>query len=123
MNKVIQVGGLTKDPQLEYANGTEICKFSIAVETTKKDKNAEYIRWTVFGKQAENLCKYMKKGRQIAIEGHQVSGDYTNREGKKVYTQDNIADRIQYLGGGESKKEPEQQTFDNYEQAYDDIPF
>lgn len=126
MNTIQQIGRLTKDPVLEYAGNIPICKFTIALDSTKKDKQAEFIRWTVFDKQAENLCKYMSQGRQIAVIGHQVSGSYKSKEGKTIYTQDNIADRIEYLGSAEEKKpdlQPAAPQYEGFQQAYDDIPF
>ena len=84
-----------------------VTKFTIAVDRFSKDKGADFIRVTVFGKQAENVCRYMDKGRMIAVEGSLQTGSYKDRDGKTVYTQDVIANHTEFLGGN---SEPREQT-------------
>lgn len=100
MNKVILTGRLTAKPELNYTQSQmAVTKFTIAVDRFSKDKGADFIRVTVFGKQAENVCRYMDKGRQIAVEGSLQTGSYKDRDGKTVYTQDVIANHTEFLGG------------------------
>lgn len=109
MNSVILIGRLTKKPELEYTAGnTPVTKFTIAVDRDKKDEDADFIRITVFGRQAENVCRFMDKGRQISVMGRIQTGSYQDKNtGKTVYTTDIIANRIEFLGGKtESKPEP-----------------
>lgn len=107
MNSVILIGRLTKKPELEYTAGnTPVTKFTIAVDRDKKDEDADFIRITVFGRQAENVCRFMDKGRQISVMGRIQTGSY-QKDGKTVYTTDVIANRVEFLGGKtESKPEP-----------------
>lgn len=108
MNKVILTGRLTAKPELNYTQSQmAVTKFTIAVDRFSKDKGADFIRVTVFGKQAENVCRYMDKGRMIAVEGSIQTGSYKDREGKTVYTQDVIANHTEFLGGN---SEPREQT-------------
>jgi single-strand DNA-binding protein len=99
MNNVILIGRLTKDPELRYmqSDNTAIAKFTLAVDRAKKDET-DFIRITVFGKQAENCDKYLKKGRQAAVQGRLQTGSYT-KDGHTVYTTDVIASRVEFLGG------------------------
>jgi single-strand DNA-binding protein len=108
MNKVILTGRLTAKPELNYTQSQmAVTKFTIAVDRFSKDKGADFIRVTVFGKQAENVCRYMDKGRMIAVEGSLQTGSYKGRDGKTVYTQDVIANHTEFLGGN---SEPREQT-------------
>ena len=107
MNSVILIGRLTKKPELEYTAGnTPVTKFTIAVDRDKKDDDTDFIRITVFGRQAENVCRFMDKGRQISVMGRIQTGSY-QKDGKTVYTTDVIANRVEFLSGKtESKPEP-----------------
>ena len=105
MNQVMLIGNLTRDPELRYstgANQTAICRFSIAVNEGFGDKQrTDYPSIVVFGKQAENCDKYLAKGRKVAIVGRLQTGSYENKEGRKVYTTEVIANRVEFLGGGQ----------------------
>ena len=108
MNKVILTGRLTAKPELNYTQSQmAVTKFPIAVDRFSKDKGADFIRVTVFGRQAENICRYMDKGRMIAVEGSLQTGSYKDRDGKTVYTTDIIANHTEFLGGN---SEPREQT-------------
>ena len=108
MNKWIGIGRLTAKPELNYTQSQmAVTKFTIAVDRFSKDKGADFIRVTVFGRQAENICRYMDKGRMIAVEGSLQTGSYKDRDGKTVYTQDVIANHTEFLGGN---SEPREQT-------------
>ena len=77
MNKWVGIGRITAKPELNYtANQTAVTKFTIAVDRQTKDGGADFIRVTAFGRQAENICRYMDKGRQIAVEGRITTGFY-----------------------------------------------
>ena len=131
MNKWVGIGRITAKPELNYtANQTAVTKFTIAVDRQTKDGGADFIRVTVFGRQAENICRYMDKGRQIAVEGRITTGSYKNKDGKTVYTQDVVIDHSDFLGGN---SEPREQTARQIEEDAsallglnslpDDIPF
>lgn len=100
MNSVCLIGNLTKDPEVRYTTGsnqTAVGRFSIAVEDGYGEKKrTSYIPVTVFGKQAENCQKYLYKGSKIAVKGRIQTGSY-EKEGRKIYTTDVIADQIEFL--------------------------
>lgn len=109
MNKVFLIGRLTKDPDLRYTQqGQAVVSFSLAVDRgLSKQKRqemesmnrptADFPRITVWGVQAENVSRYLKKGNQCAIDGRIQTGSYQDKDGKMVYTTDVIADRVEFL--------------------------
>ncbi len=105
MNSVILIGRLARDPELSYTPNTQtaMCRFTIAVDRPRRqgeDQGADFIRITVWGRQAETCDRYLSKGRQVAVMGRIQTGSYKNREGVTVYTTDVVADRVEFLGSG-----------------------
>ena len=108
MNSVILIGRLTNKPELSYTANTQTAcgRFTLAVDRPKRDgedQGADFIRITVWGRQAETCERYLDKGRQVAVHGRIQTGSYTNREGQKVYTTDVVADRVEFLGGSQGE--------------------
>ena len=106
INKVILVGNLGNDPEMKYtAGGMAVCTLSLATTSVRKDKDGQQIEKTewhrvkLFGKLGEIAGEYLKKGRQVYIEGRIEYGEY-EKDGVKRYTTDIIADEMQMLGGG-----------------------
>ena len=104
MNKVILMGRLVRDPEIRHSQDMTIAKYTLAVDRRGKDKEADFISCTAFGKTAEFIEKYIKKGTKIAVEGRWQTGSYTNKEGTKIYTNDCIVDQCEFC---ESKKSEE----------------
>jgi single-strand DNA-binding protein len=106
MNSVILIGRLARDPELSYTPNTQtaVCRFTLAVDRPRRrdgaDATADFIRITVWDRQAETCDRYLSKGRQVAVMGRIQTGSYKNREGVTVYTTDVVADRVEFLGGG-----------------------
>lgn len=92
MNKVIECGRLTKDPDVRMTTGdkpTAIAKFSLAVNRKVKREGqpeADFFNCVAFGKQAEFIEKYMKKGSKVLISGRLENDNYKNKEGQMVYS-------------------------------------
>lgn len=131
MNKVMLIGRLARDPEIRHTQDQmTVAKFTLAVDRRAKEKDADFISCTAFGKTAEFCEKYVKKGTKIALEGRWQTGSYTNKEGTKVYTNDCIVDQMEFC---ESKKSEEQAADnapsmpDNFmnlpEDIADEIPF
>ena len=123
MNSVELIGRLTRDPETRYTSAqTAVCNFTLAIDRPVKDgeKQADFPRVIVFGKQAENCEKYLKKGRLVAVQGRIQTGSYQNKQGDTIYTTDVVANRVEFLEWTEPKKEPKQESF---EQVEEDIPF
>lgn len=113
MNLVILYGRLTKDPELRYSqSGTASCFTSVAVNRPmSKEKRqeaeaagqptADFVGIKAFGKTAEMLANYFKKGNRVAVEGRIATGSY-EKNGARVYTTDVIVNRVHFI---ESAKE------------------
>jgi single-strand DNA-binding protein len=106
VNKVILVGNLGRDAELKFTpNGFPISSFSLATTDRRKDKDnnwqerTEWHRIKLLGKQAESLQDYLKKGKQIYVEGRLETRSWDDKDGQKKYMTEIIADRIQLLGG------------------------
>ncbi len=138
MNNVILVGRLTKDPEMRYAQGSNlaVAHFTLAVDRPVQkgeEKQADFIRITVFGRQAENVNKYLWKGSQAAVEGRIQTGSYKDKEGKTVYTTNVVAERVEFIGSKKDAStgadyEPvqavtEAELGDSFQFVDDDIPF
>ena len=108
MNKVILMGRLTRDPEINYSqngNNTCIAKYTLAVDRRFKQdggQEADFISCAVFGKGAEFAEKYLHKGTKIAITGRLETGSYTNKDGVKVYTTTVIVEEQEFA---ESKRD------------------
>ena len=126
MNQVVLIGRLTKDPEVRYNPSTQmaVVKFTIAINRIGKDKEADFPRITVFGKQAENCEKFLAKGRLVGIQGRIQTGSYQGKNGETVWTTDVVADRVEFLEWGE-KKTPtyHDETPTGFSAVDEDIPF
>ncbi|MFZ1724916.1 MAG: single-stranded DNA-binding protein, partial [Dokdonella sp.] len=109
VNKVILVGNLGADPEVKYtAGGTAVCTLSVATSESWKDKQTgeqqertEWHRVKMFGRLAEIAGEYLKKGRQVYVEGSIRTEKYTDKEGIQRYSTDIIGNEMQMLGGNE----------------------
>ncbi len=107
VNKVILIGNLGADPETRYtASGSAITTIRIATSESWKDKQTgekqertEWHRVKFFGKLAEIAGEYLKKGRQVYVEGSLRTDKYTDKDGIERYTTDIIANEMQMLGG------------------------
>lgn len=101
MNKVILIGRLTRDPELRHTpQGTAVCQITVAVNrrgVQPGQQDADFINVSVWGVQAENVARYMAKGRQVAVEGRIQTRNYDDKDGKKVYVTEVIATNVQFL--------------------------
>jgi len=107
VNKVILVGNLGRDAELRYTpGGAAVAKFSLATTETWNDKSGqkqERTEWhniDIWGKQAETLTEYLRKGKQVYVEGRLQTDEYTDKEGIKRKSTKIRGDRIVLLGGG-----------------------
>jgi len=110
VNKVILLGNLGNDPDVKYTQGgMAIATLSVATTYSRKDKDGqfqektEWHRVKLFGKTAEVAGEYLKKGRQVYIEGRIEYGSY-EKDGVKHYTTDIIGEDMQMLGGGDGQR-------------------
>ncbi len=112
MNKVILMGRLTRDPEVRYSQGasqTTVGRFSIAVDRRFKregEPDADFFNCTAFGKQAEFIERYLRKGVKVVVCGRIQNDNYTNKDGQMVYSVRVMVDEIEFAesknasGGG-----------------------
>jgi len=105
INKVILIGNLGRDPEVKYMpSGDAVANVSIATTSKYKNKAGELIeevewhRVSFFGRQAEIVGEYLRKGRSVYIEGRLKTRKYTDKDGSEKYTTEIIAGEMQMLG-------------------------
>ncbi len=113
VNKVILVGNLGRDPEIRYLpSGDPVANITIATSSKYKGKDGnmveetEWHRVTFFGKLAEIVGQYLKKGRPVYVEGRLKTRKYTDKDGIEKYATDIVANEMQMLGGREGMGEP-----------------
>jgi single-strand DNA-binding protein len=139
INKVILIGNLGRDPELRTTQGgSHVANLNIATTERRRDKDgnwSEHTEWhtvVVFGKTADNAAQYLKKGRQVYVEGRLQTRKWQDKSGQDRYTTEVIGDNIRFLGsgqGGGSRREsaPVDPSIDNYGRnapggGMDDLP-
>ena len=134
MNKVVLIGRVVRDPDLKYiqGNGTAVTTVTLAVDKWNKQENkkeADFINIVIWGKQAENTANYMSKGSQMAISGRIQTRSYDDKEGKKRYITEVVAQEVSFLSKGKDNNSSTQNfgepSFDEDIMPVDDgdIPF
>jgi single-strand DNA-binding protein len=106
VNKVILIGNLGRDPEVRYTSGgTPVANFTMATtdrwndpSSGERKERTEWHRIVVWGKQAEIAGEYLRKGRQVYVEGSLQTREWTDREGNKRYTTEIRVQRFQMLG-------------------------
>jgi len=106
VNKVILVGRLGRDPETRFTSGGQaVANFSIATDESYKDRNGErqkrteWHRLVVWGKQAEIVQKYLKKGSEAYFEGRLQTREWQDKEGQKRTTTEIVVTDFRFLGG------------------------
>ena len=102
MNKVFLIGRLSRDPELRHTtSGMAVCQINVAISRRTgagRDPETDFINVVVWDKQAENVSKYLAKGRQVAVEGRIQTRSYDNNEGKRTYVTEVVANNVEFLG-------------------------
>lgn len=102
MNKVILIGRLTRDPELQYTgSGTGVATFTIAVDRPYKngqgEREADFIRCVAWRKLGEVVAEHMRKGRLVGVEGRIQTRSYEGGEGRRVYVTEVVAENVEFL--------------------------
>ena len=148
MNKVIIMGRLTRDPDVRYTTGNEpkaVARFTVAVDrkfARRDDENAQtadFIGCVAFSRLAEFAEKWLRQGTKVVVTGRLQTGSYTDKDGRKVYTTDVVAEDVEFaeskrdgsVGSAQTKAQAPAQTqaaddgFMNIDDSMDDdgLPF
>nr|WP_314505475.1 single-stranded DNA-binding protein [uncultured Lachnoanaerobaculum sp.] len=111
MNRVILMGRLTRDPDIRYTSGENsmaVARYTLAIDRAIKkqgEQSADFINCVAFSKAAEFAEKYFRQGMRVLVSGRIQTGNYTNKEGQKVYTTEVIVDTQEFAdskGAGDS---------------------
>ena len=121
MNRVELVGRLSRDPELRHTtSGMAVCQINVAISrrvSQGRDPETDFINVVVWDKQAENVAKYLAKGRQVAVEGRIQTRSYDNNEGKRTYITEVVANNVEFLGSASDNNRtqsmPEENPFDS----------
>lgn len=134
MNSVQLIGRLTKDPEIRYTSGQTqmaVATFTLAVDRPVRadaEKQADFPKITVFGRQAENVERFIGKGSKVAVEGRIQTGRYQNKNGETVYTTDIVANRVEFLerrndGTATSKPAESGEVYEQFAKIDENVPF
>ena len=121
MNRVELVGRLSRDPELRHTtSGMAVCQINVAISrrvAQGRDPETDFINVVVWDKQAENVARYLAKGRQVAVEGRIQTRSYDNNEGKRTYITEVVANNVEFLGSSSdsprTQNMPEENPFDS----------
>jgi single-strand DNA-binding protein len=107
VNKVMVLGNLGRDPELRHTpNGKAVATLRVATNeswTDQAGERQERTEWhmiVVWGRPAENCAQYLKKGRQVFVEGRLQTRKWQDKEGQDRWTTEIVADRVQFIGSG-----------------------
>ena len=126
MNKVQMIGRTASEPEIRYTtNQDAVANFRVAVERRYKKKDqapdADFFQCTAFGKTAEFIEKYIKKGMKVGFCGRLQNDEYTNREGQKVTKAVIIVEEIEFCEKKEQQAEPKFEPVP--QDTADELPF
>ena len=127
VNVITLSGNMVHDPEVKATTGekqTSVCRFRIAVnEYHGGQESTFFITCVAFGRQAENLERYIKKGNQVTVVGRLSIREYERNDGTKAYYTEVIANQVEYMRqprGGEEK--PKQTTEEVVQQEFNALP-
>ena len=131
MNIVILMGRLTRDPEVSSsASGTTFARYSIAVDRKFKregEADADFFNCTSFGKQAEFVEKYLKKGTKIVVSGELQNNNYTNKDGQKIYDVRIMVHDVEFAESKNSDSKTEAKSKDDFlniaPEILEELPF
>lgn len=137
VNRVVLVGRLTRDPELRKTNSDKpVASFTLAVDNRNKgadgQKTASFIPVTVWNDQATNVCKYVRKGSLVGVDGRLLQRTYEKKDGTKANVLEVVADSVQFLEPKGANKENTKEEIaqpqpdakmDGVDIVDDDLPF
>lgn len=116
INRAVLTGRLTRDPELRTTqSGLSVAAFNLAVDrqytNSQGERGADFISCVIWRKAAENFCKFTSKGSLVGIDGRIQTGNYDDKDGKKVYVTEVVVDSFALL---ESKKDRQNNNNGSY---------
>ena len=125
-NTVVLVGRSTKDVELKTTtSGTNLATISLAVNHGK-DEEASFFDVICFSKTAENVAKYVKRGKQVIVSGRLQRRKWQTKEGENRYSVEIIANQVQFVGGADNAQTTKDAPIDiddNADDIFSSVPF
>jgi single-strand DNA-binding protein len=135
-SKIIIIGNLGRDAEVRYTvQGIQVCDFTVATNEKRRNQNGEienvttWFRVNLWGKQVENISRYLTRGKQVLVEGRLRVDEWTDREGRNRYTLVINATDVRLLGSkpeeGDEIEEVSEEAIrsGDFKDDKDDIPF
>ncbi len=102
LNRIVLIGRLTREPELRFTStGTAVANFTLAVDrqrpNSQGEREADFIRIIVWGKQAETCSNYLGKGRLVAVDGRLQISKYQDKEGQSRTSAEVVAENVRFL--------------------------
>ncbi len=126
INNAIIMGRLTANPELRTTNtGKSVTSFTVAVDRNYDREQTDFINIVAWNKTAEFIERYFRKGSMIAIQGSIQTRNYEDKNGNKRTAVEVVADNVSFCGDKKSTttEQPAQQSFDDFEDDGDELPF
>lgn len=127
MNKAQLIGRVTRDIEMRMTQSqTPVVSFSLAVDKRNKEDGADFISCVAFGKMAEAMNKFVRKGQRIGVSGRIQTRSYKNKDGKTVYVTEVVLEELDFLErkADESPAASDQYAAEDYTNSDDDdLPF
>lgn len=120
MNFFVGVGRLTKDPDVRQSGENKVAKYTLAIDRRGKQEGADFISCVAFGKNAEFVEKYLRKGTKIAVTGAISTGSY-EKNGQKIYTTDVVVKDHEFVES-RSEAQPEKKPAPGGIEGFMSIP-
>lgn len=118
MNKVVEIGRTTKDVEVRSTkNGVLVCTFTLAVPRNRKNDETDFIPCVAYGKTAEILKQYVRKGNRLSVYGRITTGTFQKQDGSRGYSFNVTVDEFEFL----EKKENASHDLEPVEDQ--DLPF
>ncbi len=126
INNVTIMGRLTANPELRTTNtGKSVTSFTVAVDRNYDREQTDFINIVAWNKTAEFIERYFRKGSMIAIQGSIQTRNYEDKNGNKRTAVEVVADNVSFCGDKKAAatEQPAQQSFDEFEDDGDELPF
>lgn len=108
MNQALLIGRLTKDPEKTKAEGKSCCHISLAVKRQFKNLDGiydtDFINCTVWNGIADRVCEYCHKGDLVSVKARIQNNNYTDKDDKKIYTYELIAEQVSFMQSSNKNK-------------------
>ena len=128
MNVFTGIGRTTKDVELRYSEkGTAVARFTLAINRRFNREKTDFLNCVAFGKTAELIAQYVKKGNRVGVSG-EVQTDSYEKDGRRIYTTNIVVNEVEFLESSREqqkpyKENPLEQAGEQIDVQDSDLPF